>query len=555
MVKSRVIQVFGLFLIVALLVVGCSKDSSSSKGGAERDSSEMLFDPSDPLSVYSEPVTVTAAVRAMGDIQPPYKGSAFEELYSSYGINVEVEWAIDAAQYDSKVNTVIASGDIPDVLYVVGSQPMTTLIKSGMTADIGPLLDYLSPDVAAFFKDGIGKDALDSVTYDGKVTLLPTNITELINNSFPLFIRKDWLDNLGLELPETMEDFKQVALAFTQNDPDGNGKDDTYGLALMGQTNLLMDWGGLYGFFGGYGVQPGVWYDGMIFYSEDENGEAIWDGTRPEVKEGLQLLQDLYKAKAIPADFPTVDGSRIMEDLNGGKAGMVFGVRGLPIWAINKTVLNNPNAEWYAMNMPTTDGVDFAPIFAFQPVNSAYAISTDAEHPEAIMKMINAADANDDPIFTHPSAGPGIVGTNDPYLEKNENLAFFAGYEAAKSGDLSVFDEYPYLVDRYEKVKGYEETKDPALWPFWNAFYPGPGHAWYLTFAENDESMIKKNLWWGLPTESMVRYLPLYKKMAEETMTRIITGNADVSAWDKMVSDWNKLGGDIITEEVRKRLE
>ncbi len=110
-------------------------------------------------------------------------------------------------------------------------------------------------------------------------------------------------------------------------------------------------------------------------------------------------------------------------------------------------------------------------------------------------------------------------------------------------------------MDTYEKIMEYEETKDPELWPYWHAFNAKEGHPWYLTFAENNESMIKKNLYWSLPSESMTRYLPIYKKMAEETMTRIITGNADVSAWDKMVSDWNKLGGDIITEEVRKRLE
>ncbi len=561
MVKSRVIQMLGLFLLLTLLIMGCSKNERSTENTGT-DSTEPLFDPTDPLSPYSTPITVTTVARHFGDM-PVYEGSAMEDLYSSYGINVDVEWYADPTQYDSKINAIIASGNIPDVMFVVGSQAMNTLVQSGMTADIGPLLQYLSPEAQSFVTEGIGREALDSVTYDGKIALLPANITTLINNSHPLFIRKDWLDNLGLDLPKTMDELKEVALAFTHNDPDGNGKNDTYGISIAGKTSLIKGGYGLFGFFGGYGVQPGVWYDGMMFYSEDENGEAIWDGTRPEVKEGLQLLQDLYKAKAIPADFPTVDESQAMEDLNGGKAGMVFGVRGFPVWAINKTILNNPDAEWYAMNMPTADGVDVAPVFAFQPVNAVYAISADAEHPEAVMKMINAyidttlpSSSSFDPLFTTIQAGPSIVGgVANPNQEKEENLLFFEAYEAAESGDMSILENNPNLMDRYEKVKGYEETKDPTLWPFWSAFYPGPGHSWYLTFAENNESMIKKNLYWSLPSESMTRYLPIYKKMAEETMTRIITGNADVSAWDKMVSDWNRLGGDIITEEVRNQLK
>ncbi len=561
MIKIRIALLLLLCTMVVFVFTGCENDSHSAK--SKNDSLSAVFSQDELLSPYEQEFTITTVERLFGNM-PIYKGSAYEELYSSYGINVDVEWYSDPTQYSSKVNAIIASGNIPDLMFVHEPQAMNTLVRSGMTTDIGPLLQYLTPEAKKFVTEGIGKDALESVTYDGKIALLPANITTLINNSHPLFIRKDWLDNLSLELPKTMEDFKQVALAFTQNDPDGNGKDDTYGVAIAGQTSLLNPGYGLFGFFGGYGVQPCMGYDGALFYSEDAYGNAVWDGESPRVKEGLQLLQDLYKAKAIPSDLPTMNESRVMEDLNGGKAGMVFGVRGFPIWAINKTILNNPEAEWYAINMPTAEGVDFAPVFASQPVNAVYAISADAEHPEAIMKMINVyIDAtlpnskNFNPTFTLSNeAGPYIVGgVSDPNREKEENLLFFEGYKAAESGDMTIFNENPNLMARYEKVKEYLETGDPTLWPFWNAFYPGPGHSWYLTFAENDESMIKKNLWWGLPTNSMVAYLPIYKKMAEETMTRIITGDADVSAWDKMVSDWNKLGGDIITEEVRNQLK
>lgn len=47
-----------------------------------------------------------------------------------------------------------------------------------------------------------------------------------------LWLRKDWLDNLGLEVPKTMEDLEKVLTAFVEEDPDGNGVDDTTGLTV-----------------------------------------------------------------------------------------------------------------------------------------------------------------------------------------------------------------------------------------------------------------------------------------------------------------------------------
>lgn len=53
-------------------------------------------------------------------------------------------------------------------------------------------------------------------------------------------IRQDWLDNLNLQAPQTTDELYTVAKAFTDNDPDQNGKNDTYGIQL---TNTSMGWG------------------------------------------------------------------------------------------------------------------------------------------------------------------------------------------------------------------------------------------------------------------------------------------------------------------------
>ncbi|MBF9018918.1 MULTISPECIES: extracellular solute-binding protein [unclassified Oceanispirochaeta] len=547
-----------LLLIITAFFVCFFQLNAAGQKESEKVSSSMEVDV-DPFGVYEEPVTITVGMRTFGADQVPTEEGLWFKEYEKYGINVEVAWSADASQYDAKVNMAIASGDIPDVMFVNAGQQLTSLVRGDMVIDVDDYFEFLSPMVKEYLTEGVGAEALRSVTFDGKTKMLPANVSGLINNSFPLFVRKDWLDTLGMDLPETMDDFKEIAIAFAKDDPDQNGKDDTYGLAVMGKTNLIVDWGGLYGFFAGYGVQPCTWYDGMLFYSEDENGNAVWDGKKTEVKEGLQLLADLYEAGAIPADFPTMDGTRVTEDLTAGIAGMVFGVRGLPIWAFPNAFKTNENAEWYCVNMPVAEAGASPTLFAYQPVNVGYVISKECENPEAAIKMANITSMlkdpfspDVDPAFTvdRSVTGDVVIEIINPLQEQMENELFF---EAISNNDKSLCP--PNLVERYDFVNDFINNKTPENWRWWNAFYPAPGHAWYHTFVVNTPEIIKKNVWWKLPSAKMNSKLPIYKKMAEETMTKIIMGIEPASEWDVMVANWEKLGGAEMTTEVQASLK
>ncbi|MHC1750232.1 MAG: hypothetical protein AB9856_18345 [Cellulosilyticaceae bacterium] len=561
--KKMIVYILAMSTLGSTMLTGCGEKKPAAATEAPAATATPVaaatetpkVDAADPLAKYPEPVTITVGRRTFGT--DPIDEFWKETLLKDYNINVEIAMEADASQFDNKVNVAIASGNIPDVLQV-SPQNMDTLVKADMAMDITELLEKnVSPLNREYLLEGVGGEALKSVTYDGKVRFIPLNVSSFVNNAFPLFIRKDWMENLGLQPPKTMDDFKKMAVAFSKNDPDKNGKNDTYGLAVAGQANLLEDWGGLFGFFSGYGAQPCLWYDGMLFYSKDDKGNVVWDGTKPEVKEGLQLLADLYKEGAIAKDFPTMDISKVSEDLNGGKAGMVFGVRGLPYWAIQNTIKNDPKADWYAMNMPTKDG-SVPPIFTYQPVNTGYVISSKCKNPEAVIKMMNVYTALVDPksplynprTIEEPVRRGAFVTAYDPYKEVNDHKAVF---EAIKTKDKSKLNADGQIM--YDEAMAYQDTKDPKFWSRWNAIYPEAGHAFYLVFGQNDESMLKKNEWWALPSENMLAKLPVYKKLAEETMTKIVAGAVPVTEWDNMVAQWNKLGGEEVTKEVLDSLK
>ena len=442
---------------------------------------------------------------------------------------------------------------------------MQRLVKGDMVADLTDIFNNnLLPGLKEMVVGPAAKNAIDAVTFDGRIRFMPQNITENQADVFPLFIRQDWLENLDMEIPKTLDDLKKIAIAFTKNDPDMNNKNDTYGIALAGQKNLLMDWGGLYGFFAGYKIQPCLWYDGMLFYSKDESGKAVWDGERPETKEGLQYLADLYKEGAIPSDFATMDSSRITEELNGGKAGIVFGARGLPYWAIQNTIKNDPKTKWYAMNMPTKDG-SHPYFFGWQPVNVAQAVSVQIPDLKAVATMMNIQynftdkkSPNYDPNFSKEDLlegeeeGPGYASYFNASSERENNEKL---WNALLNKDPSAFEENERRG--YDDWIKYEEgtDKDPNLWGNWNAMQPRPGGAFWTVWKMNKPEDIKRNVFWEVPDEAMNAKLALFRKMAEQEVVTIISGNKPVSEWDNFIAKWNEVGGNEITKIVNERME
>jgi len=125
--------------------------------------------------------------------------------------------------------------------------------------------------------------------------------------------RQDWLKRVGIEdAPQTLEDFHEAFRRFTFNDPDGNGKDDTYGF-----TNTTTGWHQMFSeFFGAYNVLPFDWME--------REGEVVWGGITPEAKEALGCLAKWYAEGIIDPEFVT-DGMggirRMKEKLMNGRIG------------------------------------------------------------------------------------------------------------------------------------------------------------------------------------------------------------------------------------------
>lgn len=524
--------------------------------GMVASSMNVYADDIDPFGKFEDPVTITVAQRIYGDAIPTGDDALWTQKYKEYGINLEVEWSADASQFNNKMNTAIASGETPDLFQVGNAEQMTTLVKADMVADLTDAFEeYASPLVKERFATPAGQAALNAATFDGRLRFIPINITESLCNMDLCYIRQDWVENLGMEMPETIDDLKELAIAFTEQDPDGNGEDDTYGIAIQGKDGL----DALRGWFTGYGISPARWYDGMIFYSKDEDGNVVWDGEKPEMKQALADLQDLYKAGAIAQDFATYDGTMMFEDLNGSKAGITIGARGYPAWGFNKTYVNDPNAKWYAMKMPHAEGKETM-LAGFQPMNAAMAVSSECEHPEAVIRMLNlvteittpGTDLFDATYFEENRAVCGDAFMVQAYDPEDERKTTQAICEAIADQNPDGLSEDNKTI--YDSVLAFEETGNADNWADWNRYYPEEGHAYYVIYEMNKDTAITDNLWQALPTESMLPKLAVWKKTTDESAIRIISGE-DVDSWDNTVDSWNSLGGEEFRQTVADSLQ
>jgi putative aldouronate transport system substrate-binding protein len=230
------------FLMAVTLLISISVFSSGSK-----DASGIVPGDGDPFGKYSPAIEVHV-VKEADQSQKFITGNPDVESYEVNMINQMVEdklgikliydWIVPTEQFNTKYNLTIASGTLPDLMPMKILQ-FQELSKADVLQDMSPYLDqYASPTLKMLYEwdENFTRNA---VTIEGKLLSVPITGTSP-DNSPILWIRKDWLNKVGLNPPKTMDELVNVARAFTKNDPDGNGKNDTYGLAM--NKTLVADW-------------------------------------------------------------------------------------------------------------------------------------------------------------------------------------------------------------------------------------------------------------------------------------------------------------------------
>jgi putative aldouronate transport system substrate-binding protein len=245
-------------------------------------------------------------------------------------IELEIEKAVNAVftydgvpwgDYDTKLSLIGAAGTYSDLMYFTPSAVDTIAYGWYKDGVFSAMNNYLTeaPNLKKVFEYPLYK----YLTYDGDSCFLPC-ICEAANVGW--VYRKDWADKLGIKEPTTMDEFRELLRAFTEDDPDGNGKNDTWG---MGTDPSAVAY--LYGLLG---------YNG---WQLNENGELTLSCLLKDYKSAMQFANNIFKAGYVFPEYFAEKTDQRYEKFVSGKYGVMFdntGAHMLNRWQIPGSSVN-----------------------------------------------------------------------------------------------------------------------------------------------------------------------------------------------------------------------
>ncbi|MCL6601655.1 MAG: extracellular solute-binding protein [Paenibacillus sp.] len=548
-------KVIGLTMAAAMLILSACGNGNNNSG-----KEDATQDPNDPFGKYSQPITINigkevdSADKSLPSGDTPENNTYTRYVKEKLNIETKIIWQAGVGKdYQQKVNLSIASNDLPDALVVTDTQ-LRQMVKSNQLADLTEAYNqYASPTLKGIIETTEGL-AMKAVTFDGKMLALP-NVTAESDMQHIMWIRKDWLDKLKLEVPRNVEDLEKVAKAFVEQDPDGNGKNDTIGITGPQSGGLLnADFinpnNNNYGFdpiFGVYHSYPGFWLKGA-------DGKPTYGSIEPETKEALAKLRDLYAKGLIDQEISIRKDAQ--ELIKNGTSGIYFGLW----WAggygpLADAIKNNPEANWQAYTLLDSNG-EFTPHMG-TPSNQYLVVRKGYKYPEAAIKMENLLLRDESTFDVNVGIGNYplrivFAPMDEMYVTYNMMKEVLAGTKTAEELDLPGYKLLKSDAENIKKVK--LEPYDKVDIQYWDPNADlGAWKRMYSTLVGIAPLMEPYKKTYSLTysqTKTMESKWATLDKMEKETFLKIIMGAAPLDSFDKFVVDWKNQGGDEILAEV-----
>ncbi len=479
-----------------------------------------------------------------------YENNAFTRyLREHFNIQNQDVFEEQDEQYNVSVSVAMTSQDLPDLMVAGSLEDLRQLVELDLVEDLTESFENCMTDrikdIYASYGDGI----IDGVTFDGKIMAIPeTNIDDGPNL---LWLRRDWMDKLGLEAPKTIEDAEAIVRAFIEEDPGNNGPGQTVGFVcdpnLSGEcgysSEYLMDI-----VFASNGAYPKQWI-------RDENGMVSYGSVLPQAKEALKKLRSMYEENILDQNFLLRTSVNNIELVTEGKCGSFFG----PWWAANnplmEAITKNPDAVWEPFLLQTDDDGSTS-YYSQNPTYKYVVVRKGYEHPEIACKIVSA-------LFDYARYEDGYDSEFEAYYQNNVDptarpLAINVDYSNAltkcyheltdvlsgkkKPENLDLL-EYSY----YKACKAYLDNTDTATPQEWAAY---TSRITACSLLANAKLNKVESLYFD-ETETMTAQWWKLCQLEKEFYLQIVTGERDIDAFDEFVEKCYKDGGDTITEEVR----
>lgn len=554
--------------MIAALAAGCGSSDDPTKNMSEEEKAAWEAVVNDPYGKYPELITYTSGYNLTNQGGDTLAGTPYENdtpsdnAYTRYVkevLNVQNENMFEAPtgpDYDQKVSMAIASQDIPDIMYISDYATLVDLVENDMIQDLTEVYNNLACETvkASYESYGADNNPLNTVTFDGKIMAIPK--TQLSDGQDFLWVRKDWMDNLGLSEPSTLDEMADLLRAFISQDPDGNGQDDTIGLVVHNEVygDYPNNTFAIDNVFTALDAYPNIWI-------KDDAGNAVYGSVQPEMKDALSLLHDWFEEGLIDKQFTTRTTDDIVALISSGQCGAYIGPWWSPFNTAQTSTYATKDAEWVNISAPVgsdgkINGINTKSYGGFVVVKKDFA------YPEIAMKIVNVNSEYSKQDKTDASKeileNQSIAYFNWPLyceVQPGNNAEVMTKHvEAVLDGSGSVDDLTTEELGYYEAAVRFKEAEEAGQKA------DSADYSQYMSRLVAMNRMIEEPANFVTPaffetTESMKTKWASLEKIEMQSILKIIVGEEDLSYFDQFVEDWKNAGGDGITEEVNEAIK
>lgn len=516
-----------LLIVLSLLVVGCGKEKETEGAGEDY---EDIVTEAGQFPIVEEEVTLNVLVKS-NSLVKDFETNEFTKWYEEK-TGVHVNWEVipeEGAQ--EKLNLILTSGDYPDVIMDMPISPAQLRLygDKGVFLPLNDYIDKYGVETKRMFEEmPIVEDGV--TTPEGEIYALP-QVNECYHCTMPqkMWIYQPWLDELGLDMPETIDQFYDVMKAFKNDDPNGNGKNDE--IPLSGMKN---NWSEK---IAGFLMNPFIYSDMYV-----ENGTIVVPWDKPEWKEGLIFLNKMYEEGLIYQGSFTQDMEQFKSIGENSEPILGAAVAAVPSFfaSVDHTVEGRRVLDYVAV--PPLKGPNGDPIALYEPNPitrpAEFVITKNAKHPDVAFRW---ADAMYDEEITFRS----VIGRKGEEWDDAEEGELGLDGEPAvwkgiKEGD-GVHNEYWDQTGPSLRTK---EMRSSAATP--------EGHQevilWKATEAQ--EPYISDTITYVPPlffseeeSTKLVKIDSTLNDYVEEMEAKFITGDADIEKeWDNYIKTLESIG-------------
>lgn len=435
-----------------------------------------------------------------------------------------VKWIpVPRNEAQTKLNTLIASGSAPDLIWEYDRGYIAQLANQGVIQPIDGYIEKYSTTYKKYLSEH--PELKPYLTFDGKMYAVSSvrGFDTIANHG--IWIRQDWLDKLHLKMPTTQEEFLEVARKFKTEDPDGNGKADTVPIAFHGNSASI-----LRAFFG---TNENQWYL--------EGNKLEFGRISERYMDSLAFQKQLFDEGLIDKEYITDKSfQRSKQFLTTGQAGIYFAG-----WNVEQDYMD------LKKNLPNANLVPMEP---FSTKYGKYGLYQ--ETPPNILTGFNATMKEDK------------IEAAIKYLD----WMLASGWKKLKYGEENVHVKYegdiPQTIDGDKFRKEVSYASEYAV-----LSQPNTKPDWYPVMAAKDalsqeyakkkgeslqialKNKYRRDIAYSPSLPELTQLVATFAPVAQQIEAKVITGGATMTAqagMEELRKEWKRLGGENVEKVVNE---